>query len=72
MIAVTKEFQFMYQPGNRVLIVKANGGTVTVECKAGDAWVLTDTYSTDTAVEMFFGSALFRIVPVGGAEYDIA
>jgi len=72
MIAVTKEFQFMYPPESRVLIVKTNGGAVTVECKAGAEWVLTDTYSADTAVEMFFGSALFRIVPVGGAEYDIA
>jgi hypothetical protein len=71
MIAVTKEFQFMYQPDSRVLVVKANGGTVTVECAAGSGCVVSDTYTADGAFEQFVGSAKFRIIPTGGAEYDI-
>lgn len=70
MYTETQHFQFI-DKAPRVLVVKTNGGSVTVECQAGAAWVVTDTYATDTAVEMFFGSALFRIVPVGGAEYDL-
>lgn len=66
----TQNFQFRDRLP-RVLIVKANGGSVEVQCKAGDAWVTSDTISESSAMEMFFGHALIRIVPTGGAEFDI-
>ncbi|EPN30095.1 hypothetical protein A245_46103, partial [Pseudomonas syringae pv. actinidiae ICMP 19096] len=33
--------------GQTMLIVKANGGSVTVEKQAGESWVVTDTFTAD-------------------------
>ncbi len=71
MYNTAQNFQFLDR-GARVLVVRANGGTVSVQCHAGGSnWVTSDTYDADIATEMFFGLALFRIVPAGGAEYDV-
>jgi hypothetical protein len=66
----TQDFQFIDREP-RVLVVKTNGGSVEVQCNAGDYWITSDTYNADTATEMFFGNALIRIIPTGGAEFDI-
>lgn len=70
MYNTAQQFQFS-DNASHVIVVKANGGSVSVECKAGAAWVVTDTFAVDTATEMFFGSALFRVTPTGGAEFDV-
>ena len=71
MISVTTEFQFLHAPGSRVLVVKANGGSVQLQVSAGATWITSDTYAVDTAVEVFLGGARVRVVPAGGAEYDL-
>jgi hypothetical protein len=55
----------------RVLTVKANGGTVEVQSRIGNDWVTADTYTEDTAVEVFFGLAHIRIVPTGAAGFAV-
>ena len=70
MLTTTQHYQFTDREP-RVLTVKANGGTVQVQVEAGASWITADTYTADTAVEVFFGGALVRVVPSGGAEYDV-
>ena len=55
----------------RILAIKSNGGTVTLEVKVGSSWLLTDTYTADTVVEIYFGHASLRISPTGGAEFEL-
>ena len=70
MFTDTQQFR-IHDNESRVLTVKANGGTVQVQAQAGASWITADTYTADTAVEVFFGGALVRVVPSGGAEYDV-
>ena len=71
MLNVTKEYQFLYAPESRILGVEANGGSVAVQVYTDGQWLTSDTYAQDTVVELYFGTALFRIVPTGGAEYSV-
>ena len=70
MLTETQHYQF-YDRAPRVLTVKANGGSVVVQAQAGASWITTDTYTTDAAVEVFFGRSLVRVVPSGGAEFEV-
>ncbi|RMV39851.1 hypothetical protein ALP12_02163 [Pseudomonas savastanoi pv. phaseolicola] len=54
-----------------MLIVKANGGTVTVEKKAGDSWVVTDTLAKDGGYLLELGSSYTRITPTAGAYFEV-
>lgn len=58
----------------RILLVKANGGSVAIDAlldAATDLWVRTDTISTDGASQLVFGNLTVRITPSGGAVYDV-
>lgn len=60
--------------GNRVLLIKANGGTVTVEALMDlntDLWVQTDVKSEDGGFILACGNATIRITPSGGASFDL-
>lgn len=63
--------QVMLASGERTLVVKANGGSVQVEKKVGNDWVVTDTVSADGAYRMDLGQTLTRFTPVGGAAYEV-
>ena len=58
--------------GKAALIVKANGGSVTVEKKVEGAWVVVDTFAADGAWQMDFGLSATRITPVGGAAFEVS
>ncbi|AHG41148.1 hypothetical protein N018_13410 [Pseudomonas syringae CC1557] len=57
--------------GQTMLIVKANGGTVMVEKKAGDIWVVTDTFTKDGGYLLQLGNSSTRITPNGGAVFEV-
>ena len=60
--------------GDRVLLIKANGGTVIVEALMDlntDLWVQTDVKSEDGGFILACGSATIRITPSGGASFDL-
>ncbi|GBH11188.1 Phosphoribosyl 1,2-cyclic phosphodiesterase [Pseudomonas syringae pv. actinidiae] len=57
--------------GRTMLIVKANGGTVTVEKKAGESWVVTDTFARDGGYLLELGSSYTRITPIAGAFFEV-
>jgi hypothetical protein len=58
--------------GKATLIVKANGGSVTVEKKVENAWVIVDTFSADGAWRMDFGMSSTRITPLNGAAFEVS
>nr|WP_133752607.1 hypothetical protein [Pseudomonas sp. LP_7_YM] len=51
--------------------VKANGGSVAVQIKMGDAWVTTDTFWNDGAYQLNIPLATVRFVPAGGAAFEV-
>jgi len=55
----------------RILIVKANGGSITVQKKVGTSWIITDTYTVDGAFPMMFGNTPVRFVPLNGCQYEV-
>ncbi len=58
----------------RTLIMKANGGSVTVEAlldSGSNLWVQTDSKSSDGGFVLACGNATVRITPSGGAQYDL-
>jgi len=55
----------------RMLIIRANGGSLAVEKRVGDNWVVADTFAADGAHLMNFGPGPVRFTPTGGAEYSI-
>ncbi|KPY35680.1 hypothetical protein [Pseudomonas syringae] len=57
--------------GETMLIVKANGGSVTVEKKAGDSWVVTDTFVRDGGYLLKLGNSDTRITPTAGAYFEV-
>ncbi|POQ04263.1 hypothetical protein CXB40_21780 [Pseudomonas syringae pv. avii] len=57
--------------GQTMLIVKANGGTVMVEKKAGDSWVVTDTFARDGGYLLQLGNSETRITSIAGAYFEV-
>ncbi|AQL36871.1 MULTISPECIES: hypothetical protein [Pseudomonas syringae group] len=57
--------------GQTLLIVKANGGSVTVEKQVGDSWVVTDTFTADGGHLLQLGNSATRFTPAGGAAYEV-
>lgn len=55
----------------RVLVVDANGGSVTVEYRIGENWIVEDVITTDGAFEFENNRSDVRITPAGGAEYAV-
>ena len=58
----------------RTLVLKANGGSVTVHALLDEAtslWVQTDSKSVDGGFVLSCGNATIRITPTGGAQYDL-
>lgn len=58
----------------RTLLLKANGGSVTIEAlidQATDLWVVTDTRNADGGWPLSCGNATIRITPTGGAVYEL-
>lgn len=58
--------------GQTMLIVKANGGSVTVEKQAGESWVVTDTFTADGGYLLQLGNSATRFTPAGGAVYEVS
>jgi hypothetical protein len=60
--------------GQRVLVVKSNGGSVAVEVQlnpATNTWVTSDTKSSDGAFVLACGGSTIRITPTGGATFNL-
>lgn len=57
--------------GSSTLLVKANGGQVTVEKQVNGAWVIVDTFKEDGGWVYAFGNSPTRITPTGGAVYEV-
>lgn len=56
----------------RILSVQANGGSVAVQVEhAPGVWITSDTIAETGVYEVTFGHALVRIVPAGGASYQV-
>lgn len=71
MPTTTQDYQF-FDGQPRVLAVKANGGSVSVQVYVGSSWVESDVYTFDTAAVMQLGKSRVRIVPSGGAEFELS
>lgn len=59
--------------GDKVVSIKANGGTVALAISHGDGdWVTIKTYDADTAETVTFTAGRgYRFTPSGGATYDL-
>ncbi|PVZ19905.1 MULTISPECIES: hypothetical protein [unclassified Pseudomonas] len=57
--------------GRATLVVKANGGSVTVEKMVEGGWVVVDTFAADGAWQMDFGQSTTRITPYAGAAFEV-
>lgn len=60
--------------GERVLAVKANGGSVIVEKladRATQTWVASDTFTADTVQRMKFGTGPTRVRVTGSAKFEV-
>jgi len=67
----TRTFEH-FKGQERVLTVQANGGTVQVQVEhESGVWITSDTISADIVSVITFGHALVRIVPSGGATYEV-
>jgi len=56
---------------SRLLIVQANGGSLTIEAYDGVNFIATDTVTADAANELYTKGARLRFTPAGGAVYNI-
>ncbi len=54
------------------LTVKANGGTVALEVEhTPGVWDVAKSYDADGAHRLDLGSVSFRLVPAGGATFNL-
>jgi uncharacterized protein YjhX (UPF0386 family) len=56
---------------SRILVVKANGGSVAVEKMVEGQWVTVDTFTEDGAWPMSLGISQTRFTPSNGAFYEV-
>lgn len=61
--------------GRKVVSVKANGGSVVLECRHGTSpvvWITMKTYTVDTVEVLdFMDGRVYRFTPAGGATYAL-
>lgn len=67
----TETFEFASTRETRLLLVAANGGSVTIEVWDGDSWHVADVYSVDVAKEYYTQGGKMRFTPAGGATYSL-
>ena len=58
--------------GDRQLLIKTNGGSVTVSKMVGGVWVVIDTFSEDGGYVYQFGKTPTKITPTGGAVFEVS
>lgn len=68
---VEKSFSFDVSIPSRALIIKANGGVLTVAVYSGTEWVVADTFTEDNVVEYFTAGMYLKFTPTGGAVYAL-
>ena len=56
--------------GKKVLVVKLNGGTCSLEYKIGEDYIVSDAFATDSVVQ-FSTECDYRVSVSGGATYAI-
>lgn len=59
---------------HRTLVVKANGGKVEVFAPLdlqNNEWIKAGEYTSDSVDCFFHGNASIKVVPSGGAEFNI-
>lgn len=66
-----KTFKFAPTREARILVIAANGGSVTIEIWDGEGWHIADVYSADVTKEYYTQGAELRFTPTGGATYSI-
>lgn len=71
MFSTTQQFQYVERL-DHTIAVKTNGGSVSVQVKVGNDWVVTDTIASDGARIIYTDNLLFRVVPSGGAVYTLS
>lgn len=54
----------------RILTVKTNTGSVDLESKVGDDWVVVNAFDTDGGWPIHQGYATYRITPHNGAVFE--
>lgn len=67
---ITTQFTTEKFFGKSLVAVKANGGTVTVEKRVGNDWVVADTL-TEGVYPMDLGNSPTRFTPTGGAAFEV-
>ena len=66
-----QEISFDVYPPERLLTVKANGGTLTTSVFDGTEFVDSDVISADSSSVLFTSGARIKFTPAGGATYSI-
>ena len=69
---ITATFTLKNDYGRKLLVVKANGGSVAVQKQVGTDWVTTDTFSADGGYALDLFNSATRFVPTGGAAFEIS
>ena len=68
---ITTTFTLENSYGRKLLVLKANGGSLTVQKQVGADWVTTDTFTADGGYPLELFNSSTRFVPTGGAAYEI-
>lgn len=68
----TTQFVLENDYGRKILVVKANNGSVTVEKMVGADWVVVDTFTTDGAWPLDLGNSKTRFTPADGAAFEVS
>lgn len=69
---ITATFTLENSYGRKLLVVKANGGSIAVQKQVGADWVTTDTFSGDGGYPLDLYNSATRFVPTGGAVFEIS
>lgn len=69
---ITATFTLDNDYGRKLLVVKANGGSVAVQKLVGTDWVTTDTFSADGGFILDLFNSATRFVPANGAAFEIS
>lgn len=69
---ITEAFTLDNDYGRKLLVVKANGGSVSVQKLVGSDWVTTDTFAADGGFVLDLFNSATRFIPVGGAAFEIS
>jgi hypothetical protein len=69
---ITDTFTLNNDYGRKLLVVKANGGSVAVQKQVGTDWVTTDMFTTDGGYVLDLFNTATRFVPANGAVFEIS